>query len=270
MHEEVRAWRAPVRSVLWALICVALMAASDSATQGVAEVESCVNRNFPKKTSVQTVQFRSVDRTGNKRSIDAKLYWKRFPDGLSGTLIEIEAPPDVRGSAYLIREREHGEDTFVYLPEQRRVRRISSKALSGSLFGTDFTYEDFRNLQKLAGKLDAKRLADAQVGQRAVFVLEAVLPPEGGSAYERVVFSVDQGTCVPLKIESYEPGDRLRKVLTADPEAVSRESNVWVARSLTLQDLRDQTRTRLVVEKVEIDVDLSDRLFSGVQLGRKR
>jgi hypothetical protein len=43
-----------------------------------------------------------------------------------------------------------------------------------------------------------------------------------------------------------------------------------VARSLTLQDLRDQTRTRLFVEKVEIDVDLSDRLFSEVQLGRKR
>jgi hypothetical protein len=246
------------------------MAATDSATQGVAEVESCVNRNFPKKTSVQTLQFRSVDRTGNERRVDGKLYWKRFPDGLSGTLIEIEAPPDVRGSAYLIREREHGEDSFVYIPEQRRVRRISSKAISGSLFGTDFTYEDFRNFQKLAGKLDAKRLADARVGQRAVYVLEALLPPEGGSAYERVVFSVDQGTCVPLKIESYEPGDRLRKVLRTDPEAISRESNVWVARSLTLQDLRDQTRTRLLVEKVEIDVDLSDRLFSEVQLGRKR
>ena len=270
MHKVVKARRAPLRSVLCALVCAPLMAPTGPVAGDAAQAESCLQRNLPKQTSVQTLQFRSVDRSGNERRVDGKLYWKRFPDGLSGTLIQIEAPPDVRGSAYLIREREHGEDSFVYLPEQRRVRRISSKALSGSLFGTDFTYEDFRNLQKLAGKLDAKRLPDARVEQRAVFVLEAVLPPEGGSAYERVVFSVDQGTCVPLKIESYEPGDRLRKVLRTDPDAISRESNVWVARSLTLQDLRDETKTRLVIERVEIDVDLSDRLFSEVQLGRKR
>jgi hypothetical protein len=268
MYKEVEVWRAAVGAVLWVLVCVVLMAAAASAPQGDDEVEACVRRNLPEKTSVQTVQFRSIDRTGSERTVGGKLYWKRFPDGFSGTLIRIEAPPDVRGSAYLIRERKSGDDSFVYLPERRNVHRISSEAISGSLFGTDFTYEDFRYLQKMAGQLGAKRLPDARVGQRAVFVLQALLPPKGGSAYQRVVFFVDQTTCVPLKIEFYEPGDRLRKVLKVDPGAISRESDLWVARSLTLRDLRDGTETRLVFEEIEVDVGLSDRLFSEATLGR--
>ena len=47
----------------------------------------------------------------------------------------------------------------MYLPELRSVRRVTGNTLSGTLLGTDFTYEDFLHIYGLAG---AARLKSAR------------------------------------------------------------------------------------------------------------
>jgi Protein of unknown function (DUF1329) len=67
--------------------------------------------------------------------------------------IEVEAPFDARGTAVLnyryksadgtAAERQN-DDTWVYVPTLRRVRRISSAQRADAVSGTDFTFDDLR------------------------------------------------------------------------------------------------------------------------------
>jgi hypothetical protein len=223
------------------------------------EVQKCMKRNLPRQTSVQEVVMRTFDRVGGQRSFEAKIYWKRGEDGLSKLLLRVEDPPDLRGAAYLALERENTTDMFSYLPELKRVRRIHSRSVSGSLFGTDFTYEDFQRLQP-----------DTELDGRSVHVLAANPHEESGSTYERIVSFVDQETCVLLQAEFFETLKEPRRRLLADVSSLHQQGEIWVAQKLTMKDLRDGGESRLELKKLALDVDIPDRRFNQSRLGRKR
>jgi hypothetical protein len=236
----------------------------------VQEVLDCVQANLPKSTSVQRMHFESRDRAGGGRRIESKVQWRRFEDGLSKVLVRVHAPNDLRGSGLLLIEKESRADMFVYLPDLEKVRRVTSRMLGGSMFGSDFTYEDFSQLQGMAAEGRSERLADADFDGSPVRVISHH-PAEGsGSSYERVTTYVDAATCIPLRSEMYETGDRLRKVLTADPSDVYERDGVRIPRRLRMEDRRDQSATDLVVTEIEVEVELKDRIFTVSTLERPR
>ena len=56
------------------------------------------------------------------------------------------APFDIRGTAFIIyrySDAHRQDDAWAYIPNLRRVRRISAEVKSDSLLGTDHTLEDF-------------------------------------------------------------------------------------------------------------------------------
>ena len=59
---------------------------------------------------------------------------------------ETAAPFDIRGQRFLVyrykNALERDDDAWAYIPQLRRVRRISATERSDSMFGTDFTFED--------------------------------------------------------------------------------------------------------------------------------
>lgn len=230
------------------------------ASADAAAVEECLRRNLPQRSSVQSVRFASKDRTGSTRTLAGTAYWKKWDGDLSRSLIRVELPPDLRGSAYLLIERPQTVDVFVYLPEFRKVRRITSHALSGSLFGTDFSYEDMRRLRHLFEAAAVERQPDGEWAGRATHVV--TLKPPAESEYGEVRAWIDVDTCVPLKLELYGRGGMLAKELTADPSSLARHGDVWVAHALLLRDLQERTETRVDLGKLEIDTDVPDKLFS--------
>ena len=236
---------------------------------GMQEVEDCVKRNLPATSSLQTVEMRARDRTGSERTLGGEVKWKRLADGNSAWLLLLDSPPDVHGSGYLMIEKEEaGEQMWVYLPEIKRARRIHPNTMAGSLFGTDFSYEDMKYLQRISSQTGAQRQPDVAEDGRKLYVVEVTPPPEEGSAYERVVGFVDQSSCVPLRIEFYEKGGDRVKTLSVDPDSVSREGKSWVPRSVAIKDLKNESETKLLVSKVKLDADLPDRLFSVTTLER--
>lgn len=249
---------------------VVVLACSTSvwaAPETAAEIEQCVRENLPRKSSVQSVRFRSTNRVGEVTGSDATIHWKLFEEGLSRVLLRFTAPLDMRGAGVLLIEnRGRRPDTFMYLPELGKVRRVSSRTATSSLFGTDFSYEDFERLVGMSSDASKERTADAKVEGREVYVVVGRPDPESDSAYERVVTFIDKETCVPLRTESYEPGDELRKLLTADSSRIEREGTLWVPREQTMRDLRDETQTELVIEKIDIDAKIHQKMFSAREL----
>ena len=86
------------------------------------------------------------------------------------------------------------------------------------------------------------------------------------SGYTRIVEFIDPTTCVRLKTELYEANDRLRKVASSDRKSLAEVSGLHYAPKLTLRDLVKQTETELSIEKIEVGVDIPDRLFSQTHL----
>ncbi len=256
--------------VISPLLLVVTAAVAPAADDAVKEVVDCVQRNLPAESSRQTIEFQSTDRAGGGRSLTGRVSWRRFDDGLSKVMVRLREPSDLKGAGLLLVEKESGADMFVYLPDLRKVKRVTSRMLSGSLFGSDFTYEDFQQVQGMAAEGDVARQADGDLDGTPVFVLEYRPAAEAGSAYERVVTYVARETCVPLKSEMYESDDRLRKVLTIDPTSILETAGARIPQRLTMEDLRDKTSTRLVLSEVEVGVDVPLKIFSTSYLQRPR
>jgi hypothetical protein len=257
-----------MKSLVTLLLALVIAGPSAADGDGAADVEECMLGNLPQTTSVQTVVFRSTDRVGAVSELEAKIYWKRFDDGLNRVMLKLAKPEKLRGAALLyIEKKGDRRDLFVYLPAIGKVRRVTSRMVSTSMFGTDFAYEDFERLQGLTpDDFERRRLPDAEVEGQTLQVIETRPAEDYGSAYERAIAYVDRETCVPAKLELYERGDRLRKVLTVDRSRVTREGEGWIPRIVRMEDLRDDTHSELVVEEIEVGKPISRKFFSQREL----
>jgi len=103
---------------------------------------------------------------------------------------------------------------------------------------------------------------------RTVYVVSSKPSEANTSAYTKVLSYVDKKTCVVLKSESFEVGDRLRKVLTAKLEPMYTEKGVNAPAEVEMNDVRDQTRTLVAIEDLEVDGQIDSRSFEVSELGR--
>jgi len=252
----------------WLVAPVGLAAPLDS----VEEVRACMRANLPERTSRQRIELKARDRAGGERVLEAQLHWKRFRRDLPRVRIRVDSPPDMRGATYLLIEQEKGRDSemYMYLPAVQRVRRISERSMSDQLWGTDFSYDDMRQLQWIAAEGSHEQRENSEVAGRPVYVLDLALAPEEGSTYERLQAYVDQETCVSLRIEFFERGDKPRKVLEADPSSLAQEGERWLARKMEMKDLREHTTSWLRIVEVQHDGDIPDRIFNPTLLDRGR
>lgn len=247
------------------LPALALPSAAQEPGPGVQEVRECVERNAPSSVRGNGALER-VDAQGDLRRYEASFFWKRDEQDRSRFLVRIEAPPDERGSAFLLLQGEDGEDLFSYLPELGKVRRITSRTLSGSLFGTDFSYEDVLLVQSAASRAGVERLPDAEAQGRPVYVLAATPPPDSGSAYQRTVARIDRETCVLLEADLYGQAEKVAKQVRVAFPDVEKHGTRWLPKKVVLQDLEDGTESRLVIDKAKWDAEIPDRFFSEAEL----
>jgi len=240
--------------------------ASDSTAE---DINACVRQNFPDASMVQSVSMVMTDSQGSERKLEAEMFWEKDPaTELSHVLLSFENPPELRCAAVLVREKKPENDMFMFVPELGKVRRITNRMVSGNMMGTTFSYDDFSRLQGMISNLETERLADDQVSGHPVFVTQS--RPTPGSEYDSIRSLIDQETCVPLRVEFYPQGaEKPAKVLTVDRAKVSAKKSHWIPREIQLEDLAGSTSTRLVVEKLEINVPIDRKRFSETELLRR-
>jgi hypothetical protein len=242
--------------------CCATAGASPAAS--VEEVRACLAANVPGQSSVADVRLESQGSSGRKTTHEGRIYWRRGADGLSQTLICMEGPRDIRGLAYLVHERESGQSAWVFLPEDGRSLRITTRdaASRAHIARTAISYEDLRYLPVNLSRAESEPASEGRINDRPVLIVPLSLPAGGESLYERILGFIDPGSCLPLRIEFFEAGDEPRKTATADPATISTESGTAIARSFTIEDRKRGVRTEMQVERFEIDPELPERLFS--------
>jgi len=244
----------------------AFVSGARAETLDLAPARACLERNAPKTTVTFRAEFTKTDRVGGERTSRALVLGKKLDDGMRRIVLRFDRPPEIHGTAMLMIESADGPSAFyVWSPDERRVRRVSGRNNSG-LFGTDFSYDDFENWRTFQKHGKAERLPDATIDGRGVYVV--VSEPAAGeeSSYEKIVTSVDKDTCVVLQVDSFEAGGKLRKVLRADPTKIVKVGDLQVATWIELEDKIDQTKTRVALDKVELDTSIPDGRFRPTDL----
>ncbi|HXG28803.1 MAG TPA: outer membrane lipoprotein-sorting protein [Nevskiales bacterium] len=239
-----------------------LLAPSVLALEKAEDIRACVRQNYPARSSTQAFVLASIGRDGTERSLQATAYWKRGSDGRAKVMLQVDKPDDLRGSSYLLLEKPTRDDLFMYLPAVNRVKRIQGSQMSDSLWGTDFSYEDVKQLQGIFDAGTLTREADADVAGKKLYVLAFTPAKVEESAYKRIVSRIDPATCVALQTDFFQTGDTPRKRLTIDPKEVRPLGTRWMPHLYEMQDLHNQTRTVLRIDKVSADVELPERLFN--------
>lgn len=228
--------------------------------QTAAAVMACMRANIPKTLTVKDVQLDASDAAGGTRTMKGKLYATRDDDKLRA-MIRISAPGDLAGAAYLLRERDHGDEMYVYIPALSKVRRVNGAAADGSLWGTDLSFSDVRQLGNAFTGSDPKLGKDEVLDGRPVHVL-SVMPGASDSArFTRLLAWVDAKSCVALRVDFYE-GQTVRKRLTVDAGSLRQDGGYWYASQLQINDLGRGSNTRLKVLDIHPDDALPGRLFN--------
>jgi len=152
-------------------------------------------KNKQGKTSIREVRVKTLEVKG---------------DGDKGLSI-FNKPNDIKGTASLTYSHAlKPDEQWLYLPELKRVKRISSKSKSGPFMGSEFAYEDISSQE--IEKYSYKYIKDETLNGIDTFVIERY-PQYKHSGYTRQVVWINKQEYRPEKTVFYDRKNSLLKTL---------------------------------------------------------
>lgn len=174
----------------------------------------------------------------------------------NSALIEFTNPRD-RGSKFLKIE----DNLWMFFPDAEEVVKISGHMLEQGLMGSDFSYQDAMEEEKLTDLYDFTILREEEIDGQACYVVEGVMKEGVSVSYYRRVSWIDQERFVIMKEELYAQSGRLLKY--TEIQKVEEFDGRWYATESVMENkLKKNTQTKFKVISIEFDVEISDDLFS--------
>ena len=261
--------RATIRGVTLALLFA--HAINVLASDIDPKIEQCIRKNTPKATAVEKIRLTSEGSMYEEEQVlSAKVYWKHSSTGTSNMLALFDEPYDISGTRLLFLEKESENEIYLYMPALSKVRRINSDKMSSSMYGMDFSYEDFQFMYSMMATAVTKQQPDAVINGNPMYVF-TIAPAEGEkSLYETIYSYLDKKSCIVQKVEFYERGNKLRKVLVTEPASIKTVNGIQVPHKFLMSDIKKGSETELTIISVNIDTPINDLLFDPVQLKEHR
>ena len=249
-------------SCLFFLLASPASQAASPAKMSIQDISECMRVNVFERGAVRDFQIKATDKEGKSSELKFKAFWKpaKTSDDIRITL-QVTEPKSLRGTAYLVVKNAEQEKLYLYLPALRRVRTITGGEASQKLWGSDFSIADIKQIQGLLLDGDAKRLADARINDRPVYLIETLINGDQGP-YHKVRSYIDQQSCLLLKTELFGADDSLQKVLTADVSTLLKIDPWWLIQSYRMSDQQAGTRTDLWLSDIFINERLPEALFT--------
>ncbi len=203
----------------------------------------------------QDVELALIEQDGTTRSRTLRM-WQKGDDTRT---VKFLAPADVRNIAFLSLP---DDVMYLYLPAFEKVRRIASHVKNQRFAGTDFTYDDM-------GTIKYAEDYDARFGEGTEDAFLLVLTPKEGTDkdYGRLEMSVLRETFYPTRVQYYDRGDNLWKVM--ERRELSQVEGYWTASEIEMNDLKAEHRTIMTLSNITFDEGLSDDLFTQRFLTRR-
>jgi len=191
----------------------------------------------------------SVERQLTLRMLEMTDYDER---GIKTTgdwsIVSFRSPPDVAGTALLVHASLYkNDDTWVYMPSLKRVKRISSRNQSGNFAGTEFAYEDIASQEYYKFTYRWLRSESCGTEKEPGFcdVIEQI-PTYPNSGYSKQISWYDD--CRQRRIDYYDHNGKLYKTQTFNDYRQYNGKN-WRGHDNTMINHRNGRQTHLIIPK---------------------
>ena len=192
----------------------------------------------------------------NKRKLIMKRYEKSTGDK---SFLEFLYPLDIKGTKLLSFEHIGKDDSqWLYLPELKRIKRISSRNKSGSFMASEFSYEDIstQNYLNYTYKGDAKKV---KKDGKEYFQIER-FPKDANSGYSKQVALIDTKTYLIQFGDYYDKQNRLLKKVSF--LKYRKIKNIYRVQTIKIVNVQNGKSTVLTLDDEKIKMGLSEQDFS--------
>ncbi|MDR1839932.1 MAG: outer membrane lipoprotein-sorting protein [Treponema sp.] len=216
------------------------------------------------RINAQTVSTRSKmllqDKSGSvsERMIDQ--YSKDGPKG-HRTVIVFQQPASVRGVRFLTMENPGSpDDRWIYLPALGgEPNRIAAADGSRSFQGTDFSNDDISSASRNADLDTHTLLREENLNGSPCYVIQSV-PKDSSYQYSKMIQWIDKATNVTMKVELYNRGGTLVKLLEIlKLEEVQGYLSIMSTRMTTIAE---NTSTTINVEEIRYNAAIPETVFT--------
>ncbi|MBN2199469.1 MAG: outer membrane lipoprotein-sorting protein [Candidatus Aminicenantes bacterium] len=233
----------------------ALSAAASAQSLSADEILDRVDRNAVPKTMIATSEM-TVHGRRSSRTIRAK----SWVEGDNKAFTEYLSPPREKGVKML----KLGDQLWTYSPSTDRTISISGHMLRQSVMGSDLSYEDMMENDRLRESYAAAVAGGETWEGRPCWVLELTAAKDDVAYHRRKVW-VDRERYVVLREERYAKSGRLLK--TFEVRSVERLGGRWVQTHAVFKDaLKTGGGTEFKIESVEFDVQIPAHIFDKASL----
>lgn len=235
----------------------------------LTQLQSCMRENLPPSSFVQNLSLMSEDTAGGQQVLSGRLFGLRLASGAIDMMLSIDEPAGLEGARYLLVTSHGPEDMYVYLPAMDRVRRIIGAKRGQPLWGTDFSYEDIKQLHSVRSDSDIEWLGEQALDGRQAYAMALTPKPGAQSSYSRIELTVDGQTCLPLEVRFFDEAGLLKR-MRSRVEDFHQIDGHWTIGSVSMRNVRQSTRSVLNLHKVRYSEGLSRELFDPETFYRSR
>lgn len=173
-------------------------------------------------------------------------------------------PKWIRGTSILMVENaDRSADHFVFLPEEERIRRVTSVQRSDAFLGTDLWFEDFERRRAEEFEITAAGMVE----HKGTDCLRILAQPRSRNGYTEVEFLIESETNLILETRFYRgASDRPFRVIETIRESVQEHAPHLIATRLIVHNHLRDTTTEVHFDELRVNPELRDSLFRAVTL----
>jgi outer membrane lipoprotein-sorting protein len=240
------------------ILLAALLTAICSFAQTGSEILQKVDEN----TVVTSSRYKARMLISLGGTIREKIF-TGYAVGKEQTYMEFIYPARDKGTRFL----KIGDEMWIYIPTIEKATKIAGHMLRQSMMGSDFSYDDMLENEKLTSLYDIELTGTEMLDTNECFVLQLTAKVPEVNYYSRKLW-VDKKMYVSLKVELYAKSGKLLKEISIS-EFKRIGGYTFPTDIKMVNKLRKDTYTELILEDVELDIKTPDRIFTKAYLERK-
>ena len=197
----------------------------------------------------------------HNRSGDRTITSKSWIKGKNRGLVEYLSPAREQGKKML----RLGDQIWIYTPEPTdRIITISGHLLRQSVMGSDLSYEDMTENDKLIEQYDAVVEGEDEVNGRRCYILRLTAKREGVTYQSRALW-VDAERWLPLREERFAKSGKLLK--TTEIVDVFQADARWYPKKIIFKDMLSRGQgTEYLIDAIDFNADVPDYLLTKAAL----
>lgn len=240
------------------------------------DVVTKMDKRYDGDTSTARMTMVLINQAGTKRTREIASYSKDFGQDEKGILFFL-SPADVKDTAYLSYDWEDDakeNDSWLYLPALRKVKRIAGSDESGAFMGSDFSYADINGIELSDWNYTFVN-KDDEVDGFPAWQIEAKPKPDrmkdavDKTGYLKYRMWIRKDNFMAVRGKYWVDKGRKIKYFTAND--IKQIDSIWTATSMTMITTargQKEHETLLSLSDIVYNTPLDDDVFSTVTLER--